>query len=204
MGLAPCRSGDGQPYLDHLSTAPYTAFVLLLFSWFSTFGHISATFHPVFSLSCPSQGVFADPSVPPLQLSSQSQTLDTHYFNIKVVGMPVGTDAYARESATEINQDGGAKQLVRMLPRMLDEQPTNLVTTGPMAQRTTHTLNAWWIQNCLRLHAERQMATPHGCLRNCLISGGRAAEESSFFENDCPTNRLALQPYPHAKTSTGA
>ena len=41
---------------------------------------------------------------------------------VKVVGVPVGTDEYARESAMEIVRNGGAEQLARMLSRMPDKQ----------------------------------------------------------------------------------
>ena len=43
---------------------------------------------------------------------------------VKVVGVPIGTDAYAMESAMEIVKNGGAEQLARMLPHMPDSQPT--------------------------------------------------------------------------------
>ena len=46
---------------------------------------------------------------------------------VKVVGVPIGTDAYAREIAMEIVEKGGAEQLARMLLRMPDKrQPTRL------------------------------------------------------------------------------
>ena len=35
---------------------------------------------------------------------------------VKVVGVPIGTDAYARASAMEIVENSGAEQLARMLP----------------------------------------------------------------------------------------
>ena len=40
---------------------------------------------------------------------------------VKVVGVPVGTDDYAREGAMEIVRNGGAEQLSRMLSRMPDK-----------------------------------------------------------------------------------
>ena len=55
---------------------------------------------------------------------------------VKVVGVPIGTDAYARESAMGIVENGGAEQLARMLPRMPDKQSANLIATGSMVQRT--------------------------------------------------------------------
>ena len=56
---------------------------------------------------------------------------------MKVVVVPIGTDAHAMESAMEVVKNGGAEQLARMLPHMPDEQSANLVATGSMVQRTT-------------------------------------------------------------------
>ena len=56
---------------------------------------------------------------------------------VKVVGVPIGTGAYARESAMAIVENGGAEQPARILPRMPDKQSTNLIATGPMVQRTS-------------------------------------------------------------------
>ena len=56
---------------------------------------------------------------------------------VKVVVVPIGTDAHAMESAMEVVKNGGAEQLARMLPHMPDEQSANLVATGSMVQRTT-------------------------------------------------------------------
>ena len=57
---------------------------------------------------------------------------------VKVVGVPIGTDEYARESAMEIVRNGGVEQLARMLSRMLDKQSANLIATGSMIQRTSY------------------------------------------------------------------
>ena len=57
---------------------------------------------------------------------------------IKVVGVPVGSDEFAIESAIGIARDGGAEQLARMLPRMPDKQAANLIATGSMVQRTAY------------------------------------------------------------------
>ena len=51
---------------------------------------------------------------------------------VKVVGVPIGTDEYARESSMEIVRNGGAEQLSRMLSRMPDKQSANLIATGSM------------------------------------------------------------------------
>ena len=57
---------------------------------------------------------------------------------VKVVGVPIGTDAYAMESAMEIVKNVGAEQLARMLPHMPDKQSANLIATGSMVQRTAY------------------------------------------------------------------
>ena len=57
---------------------------------------------------------------------------------IKVVGVPVGTDEFAIESAIGIVRDVGAEQLARMLPRMPDKQAANLIATVSMVQRTAY------------------------------------------------------------------
>ena len=57
---------------------------------------------------------------------------------IKVVGVPVGTDEFAAESAIGIVRDGGAEQLARMLPRMPGKQAANLIATGSMVERTAY------------------------------------------------------------------
>ena len=118
--------------------------------------------------------------------------------------MPVDTDAYARESAIEIVQNGGAEQFARMLSRMPDEQSVNLIATGSVVQRTSY--------------LERVM-DPELSLAACKIADGNtwwmmetllnfsgAAEEPSFFADGCPTNMLTLQPCQQAQASlsTGA
>ncbi|CAN0589030.1 unnamed protein product, partial [Laminaria digitata] len=57
---------------------------------------------------------------------------------LKVVGVPIGTDAYAMESAMEIVKNGDAEQLARMLPHMPDKQSANPIATGSMVQRTAY------------------------------------------------------------------
>ena len=57
---------------------------------------------------------------------------------VKVVGVPIGTDEYAMDSAMEIVKNGGAEQLARMLPRMPDKQSANRIATGSMVQRTAY------------------------------------------------------------------
>eukprot|EP00904_Undaria_pinnatifida_P013228 jgi/Undpi1/9035/HiC_scaffold_26.g11495.m1 len=123
---------------------------------------------------------------------------------VKVVGVPIGTDEYVRESAMEIVRNGAAEQLARMMSRMPDKQSANLIATGSMVQRTSY--------------LERVM-DPELSLAACKKADGNAlwmleklldlpdvAEESSFFADGCPTNMLTLQPHQQAQSSlsTGA
>ena len=55
-----------------------------------------------------------------------------------MVGVPIGTDAYAMDSVMDIVENGGAEQLSRMLPHMPDKQSANLMATGSMVERTTY------------------------------------------------------------------
>ena len=57
---------------------------------------------------------------------------------LKVVGVPIGADAYAMESAMEIVENGGVEQLARMLLHMPYKQSANLIATGSMEQRTVY------------------------------------------------------------------
>ena len=51
---------------------------------------------------------------------------------VKVVGVPIGTDAYAMESAMEIVEKGEAEQFAWILPHMPDNQSANQIETGSM------------------------------------------------------------------------
>ena len=53
---------------------------------------------------------------------------------VKVVGVPIGTDAYAMENVAEIVKNGGTEQLARILPHMPDKQSASLIATGSMVQ----------------------------------------------------------------------
>ena len=57
---------------------------------------------------------------------------------VKVVGVPIDTDAYAMESAMEIVRNGGAEQFARMLLRVPGKQSINLIATGSMVQLTAY------------------------------------------------------------------
>ena len=57
---------------------------------------------------------------------------------VKVVGVPVGSDKFAIESAMGVGSDGGTEQLARMQPRMPDKREANLIATDSMVQRTVY------------------------------------------------------------------
>ena len=123
---------------------------------------------------------------------------------VKVVGVSVGTDEYARESAMEIVRNGGGEQLARMLPRMPDKQSVNLIATGSMVQRTSYLERV--MEPDLSLAAcQKEDGNALGMLEKLLDVPG-AAEESSFFADGCPTNMPTLQPHQQAQASlsTGA
>ena len=54
---------------------------------------------------------------------------------VKVVGVPIGTDEYAMESAVKIVENS-AEHLAWMPPHMPDKQSANLIPIGSMVQRT--------------------------------------------------------------------
>ena len=79
--------------------------------------------------------------VPALEEISLLEGIDVHIAErggAKMVGVPIGTDAYAMDSAMEIVKNGGAEQLTRTMPRMPDKQSANLIATGSMVQRTAY------------------------------------------------------------------
>ena len=57
---------------------------------------------------------------------------------VKVVGVPIGTDAYVMESVMETVENGGAEQLARMPPWMPDKQSAKRIATGSMVQQTAY------------------------------------------------------------------
>ena len=122
---------------------------------------------------------------------------------VQVVGVPIGTDEYVRESAMEIVRNGGAEQLARMLSRMPDKQSANLIATGSMVQWTSYRERV--------MNPELSLAACQKADRNTLwmleklLDLPGAAEGSSFVDG-CPTNMLNLQPYQQAQASlsTGA
>ena len=123
---------------------------------------------------------------------------------VKVVGVPVGTDGYARESAMEIVRNGGAEQLARMLSRMPNKQSAKLVSTGSMVQRTSYFERV--MDPELSLAACQKADGDALWMLEKLLDLPGAAGESSFFADGCPTNMLTLQPYQQAQASlsTGA
>lgn len=57
---------------------------------------------------------------------------------IKVVGVPVGTDEIATANVAGIVRDTRAKLLAQLLPRMPIKQAPNPIATGSMVQRTAY------------------------------------------------------------------
>ena len=51
-----------------------------------------------------------------------------------MVGVPMGSDAFAVNSALEIVRHGGAEQLACILLRMPDKQSANLIATSAMVE----------------------------------------------------------------------
>eukprot|EP00904_Undaria_pinnatifida_P003430 jgi/Undpi1/13088/HiC_scaffold_8.g02750.m1 len=123
---------------------------------------------------------------------------------VKVVGVPIGTDEYVRESAMEIVRNGGAEQLARMLSRMPDKQSANLIATGSMVQWTSYRERV--MDPELSLAACKKADGNALWMLEKLLDLPGAAEESSFFADGCPTNMLTLQPHQQAQASlsTGA
>ena len=123
---------------------------------------------------------------------------------VKVVGVPIGTGAYARESAMAIVENGGAEQPARILPRMPDKQSTNLIATGPMVQRTSCIERV--IDPGLSLPACQKADNSAMWMLENLLALPSTAEESSFFEGGCPTSQLTFLPHQQAQSSlsTGA
>ena len=107
---------------------------------------------------------------------------------VKVVGVPIGADEYARESAKEIVRNGGAEQLARMLSRMPVKQSANLIATGSMVQRTSH-LERVMVPELSLAACKKADGNALWILEKLLDLPG-AAEESSFFADACPTNML--------------
>ncbi|CAM9314220.1 unnamed protein product, partial [Laminaria digitata] len=104
---------------------------------------------------------------------------------IKVVGVPVGTDDFAIESAIEIVREGGAEQLARMLPRMPDKQAANLIAIGSMVQRTAYVERV--MDPKLSLPACRRADNGAIWMLENLLELPGTAEESSFFEEGLST-----------------
>ena len=118
---------------------------------------------------------------------------------VKVIGVLIGTDAYAMESTMEIVKNGGAEQLARMLPHMPDKQSANLIATGSMVQRTAY-IERVVDPELSRPACQKADNSAMWMLENLLDLWG-TAEESSFFEDGCPTSQLMLLPHQRAQAS---
>lgn len=119
---------------------------------------------------------------------------------VKVVGMPIGTDEYAMESAMEIVENGRAGQLARIPPRRSDKHSANLISTGSMGQRTTHDIERGMDPELSPPTCQKADNCAMLMLENLLHLPG-TAEESAFFEDGCPTSLLALLPHQRAQVS---
>ena len=96
-----------------------------------------------------------------------------------MVGVPIGTDECARESAVEKVRNGGAEQLARMLSRMPDKQSVNLIATGSMVKRTSY-LERMVVPELSQAACKKADGNALGMLEKLLDLSG-AAEESSFL-----------------------
>ena len=123
---------------------------------------------------------------------------------VKVVGVPMGNDAFAMNSALEIVRDGVAEQLARIIPRTPDKQSANHIATSSMVKRTSYIERV--VDPELSLPACQRADTRAMWMLKRLLELPGTADESSFFEDRCPANRLTLQPHQkvRASFSTGA
>ena len=120
------------------------------------------------------------------------------------MGVPIGTDEYARESAMEVVRNGGSEQLARMLSRMPEKQSASLIATGSMVQRTSYLKRV--MDPELSLAACKKADGNSLWMLEKLLDFPGTAGESSFFADGCPTIMLTLQPHQQAQAgqSTGA
>ena len=100
---------------------------------------------------------------------------------MKVVGVPIGTDAYAMDSAMEVVKNEGAEQLARMFPRITDKQSASLIATGSMVQRTAYIERV--MDPELSLPACQKTDSSAIWMLESLLDIPGTAEESSFFED---------------------
>ena len=114
----------------------------------------------------------------------------------KTVGVFVGTDKYARESAMNAVPCGGAEQLKRMLPRMLHKQPANLTATGSMVPRTAY-LERVMGPELFLLACQKADSNAMSMLENCVIS--RRQQKNRRFRG--PVHDKSVDP---ATLPTGA
>ena len=84
---------------------------------------ISIFMNPSKTMALPSKG-----HVPTLEEIALLKSVDVRIAErggVKVVGVPIGTDAYVMGSMMEIVQNGGAERLAWMLPHMPNKQSAN-------------------------------------------------------------------------------
>ena len=121
-----------------------------------------------------------------------------------MVGVPVGTDGFAIESATGIVRDGGEEPLARMLPRMPNKPSADLTATGYMVQRTVHVEQV--MDRTLSVPACRRVDNGVIWMFENLLELPGTAGKLSFFQERCMAERLTLLPHQRAQasSSTGA
>jgi len=153
------------------------------------------------SIACPPQG-----HIPSNQEQSLLSGIELGIANqgIAVVGVPVGSDEYAKNYAMDVVTEGGAIKLAKMLARMPDRQVAHLVSTFSLAQKTAYIERGLdsqlSLEACTKLDNACQWAFEEGL----ELEG--TAEEGAFFENGCPSRSLKMQPHQKAQAqlSTGA
>ena len=106
----------------------------------------------------------------------------------KVVGVPIGTDAFAVNSAVEIIRDEGAEQLERILPRVPDKRSANFIATSAMVRWICYYERV--MDPRLSLHACQPANTSAMWILERLFELPRTADEWPFFEKICPANWL--------------
>ena len=85
---------------------------------------------------------------------------------------------------------------------MPDKQPANLIATSLIVQRTSYIERV--VDPELSQPACQRADTSATWMLERLLELPRTADESSFFEDGCPANRLKLQPHQKAQASLSA
>ena len=153
---------------------------------------IGIAMNPSITVALPPKGHV--PSLEEIALPESVHVRIAERGGVSAVGVPIGTDAYAMESAMEIVKNVGAEQLARMLPHMPDKQSANLIATGSMVQRTAYIERV--MDPELSLPAcQKADNSAMRMLETCLISRGQQKNRRSSRTGArrvklccCPTN----------------